>query len=321
MLSNTETVNIFTPISLSAMESQTPLVSIGLPVYNGENFVVEAIKCVLSQTLSDWELIISDNASTDRTVSICREFAERDSRIRVYEQARNRGVANNFNTVFQLSHGRYFKWITHDDLFGPDFIESCVEELEKDDGTVLVFPRLVRVDAGGQRLAGQLTADLSIVGPTPESRVSQLMRLESQGTDIFWSQFGLMRRNIMEETQLMGLYNGSDQTLLMEIALRGNSKQLGKESFLRREHPAAATMRTGWTTKERALFVNADDRRRFVFPYCRMLKEHLARITTGPISPQGKLQCAAAVLVRFARQWKYFAHEIIDSPLEVLGAK
>jgi len=307
--------------SVKLMEYQQPLVSIGLPVYNGENFVAEAIKCVLSQTFSDWELIISDNASTDRTVSICREFAEKDGRIHVHESPRNRGVAHNFNLAFQLSHGRYFKWITHDDLFGPDFLESCVEELEKDDDTVLVFPRLVRVDAAGQRLGGQQTADLSIVGPTPESRVSQLMKLESQGTDIYWSQFGLMRRNILEGTQLMGLYNGSDQTLLMEIALRGNSKQVGKESFLRREHPAAATMRTGWTTKERAQFVNADDRRKFVFPYCRMLKEHLARITESPISLQGKLQCTAAVLVRFARQWKYFAHEIIDSPLEILGAK
>jgi glycosyltransferase involved in cell wall biosynthesis len=302
------------------MGNQTPLVSIGLPVYNGENFVAEAIKCVLSQTFSDWELIISDNASTDRTVSICREFADRDRRIRVYENPRNRGVSHNYNLVFQLSRGRYFKWITHDDLFGAEFIESCLEELGKDDRTVLVFPKLVYVDAASRPLRQQ-TSDLSIIGLTPESRVSQLMGLESQNTDIFWSQFGLMRRNILEDTHLMDLYNGSDQTLLMEIALRGNSKQVARELFFRREHPAAATMRTGWTAKEQAKFWNADDRRRLVFPYFRMLKEHLACIRTSPISFRGKLQCTGAVLMRFRRQWKYFAHEIIDSPLEALGAK
>jgi glycosyltransferase involved in cell wall biosynthesis len=292
-----------------------------LPVYNGENFVAEAMKCVLSQTFTDWELIISDNASTDRTVSICREFADRDRRIRVYESRQNLGVSRNYNRVFQLSRGQYFKWITHDDLFGAEFIESCIEELGKDDRTVLVFPKLVYVDAAGRPLASQHMSDLSIIGPTPESRVSQLMELESQGTDIFWSQFGLMRRHILEDTHLMDLYNGSDQTLLMEIAIRGNSKQVARELFFRREHPAASTMRTGWTTKERAKFVNADDRRRLVFPYCRMLKEHLACIRTSSISFRGKLQCAAAVLMRFRRQWKYFAHEMIDSPLEALGAK
>ena len=81
-------------------EIHTPLVSIGLPVYNGENFVAEAIQCVLSQTFSDWELIISDNASTDRTVHICREFAAKDARIRVHQNKQNMGVCPNFNQVF-----------------------------------------------------------------------------------------------------------------------------------------------------------------------------------------------------------------------------
>src|SRR5262249_51891373 len=164
--------------------------------YNGQNFVAEAIRCVLAQTLTDWELIISDNASTDRTVSICRGFAATDSRIRVYQNPRNLGVCPNFNRVLQLSCGRYFKWITHDDLFGPEFLECSVRELETDERTVLVFPRLVYVDAEGRLLRRQ-AANLSISGPTAESRVNQLMRLESQGTDVFWSQFGLIRLDVL----------------------------------------------------------------------------------------------------------------------------
>src|SRR2546426_7984873 len=100
------------------MKNQSPLVSIGLPVYNAENFVAEAIQCVLSQTYSDWELVISDNASTDRTVSICREFTDRDGRIRLYQNKRNLGISLNFNHAFQRSRGRYFAWLAHDDFFG-----------------------------------------------------------------------------------------------------------------------------------------------------------------------------------------------------------
>ena len=91
----------------------------GLPVYNGQNFVAEAIQCVLNQTLCNWELVVCDNCSTDSTVAICRQFADQDSRIRVYENARNMGVSFNYNEVLRMSARQYFKWIAHDDLFSP----------------------------------------------------------------------------------------------------------------------------------------------------------------------------------------------------------
>jgi glycosyltransferase involved in cell wall biosynthesis len=299
------------------MAIETPLVSIGLPVYNGENFVAEAIQCVLDQTFSDWELIVCDNSSTDRTATICCEFAAHDSRIRVYHNARNMGVAFNFNEVFRLSRGRYFKWITHDDLFAPGFIESCIQELEKDDQVVLAFPKISYVDADGRPLRRQ-ASELSILEPTAQTRVNRLMLLETQGTDIFWSLYGLTRRDVLEQTGLMGLYSGSDQVLILEIAVRGCLKQIEQELFFRREHPLAATIRRGWTARDREQFVNADDRRKLVFPYCRMLKEHLICITNSPMPFWDRLRCIAAILKRFLGQWKYFAEEALWSPLHAL---
>ena len=298
-------------------EIAAPLVSIGLPVYNGENFVAEAIQCVLSQTFSDWELVISDNASTDKTVHICREFADQDIRISLHQNQQNMGVSPNFNRVFWLSRGRYFKWISHDDLFAAEFVENCVRELEGDSRTVLAFPRTAYVGPDRQLLHRQ-TGSLSIVGPTPESRVIQLMKLESEGIDIFWSQYGLIRREVLEETHLMDPYNGSDQTLLMEIALKGNIVEVEKELFFRREHTAASTSIIKWTAKEKAKFVYAGDKRILVFPYCRMLKEHLACLKNASISNKGKMQCVAAVFKRFLKQWKYFVSEFVWSPLETL---
>src|SRR6266536_1939108 len=86
-------------------------VSIGLPVFNGERFVAEAIDSILAQTFEDFELIISDNASTDGTEEICRCYAEKDERIRFVRNRENYGAAFNFNQTFHLSSGGYFKWV------------------------------------------------------------------------------------------------------------------------------------------------------------------------------------------------------------------
>jgi len=303
------------------MSARQPLISIGLPVYNGQNFVADAIKCTLAQTVSDFELIISDNNSSDDTVSICRGFAAADSRIRLHCNEQNLGVAPNYNRVFQLSCGRYFKWITHDDLFAPAFVECCIEALENDERAVLVFPRLGFVDATGQLLRTQQTPDLSVVGSTATSRVKQLMRFEAESEEIFWCQYGVMRRRTLEDTSLMGPYNGSDQVLLLELALKGNLKQVQQELFLRREHPAASTMRSGWTARERAAFVYAGDRRSAVFPYFRMLKEHIACLRGGRIALPEKAVCTLSILRRFFSQWKYFAYELFYSSLEAVRGR
>jgi len=304
-------------VGVATVNPSTPLVSLGLPVYNGANFVAEAIDCVLAQTYNNWELIICDNASTDQTLGICQEYAQRDSRIQVHRNERNLGVSLNYNRAFELSSGAYFKWVTHDDLFGPESVATCLEALERDDRIALACPVIHHANAEGRLLRRQ-QSDLSITGMTPEDRVGELMRLELAGEDIFWLQFGLIRRGVLERTSLMGLYNGSDQVLLLEIALQGTFKQVEGGSFTRREHPAASTLRRGWSATERAKFVCPDDRRRVVFPYCRMLAEHLASIRQSSLAPTGKMRGTAAILRRFASHWKDFAHEVIESPLEAV---
>jgi len=299
------------------MRPASPLVSIGLPVYNGANFVAEAIRSVLAQSLTDWELVISDNASTDNTVSICQEFAERDPRIIVHRNERNLGVAPNYNRAFELSRGRYFAWLAHDDLVGPEFLERCLRELEDDDQVLLAFPKLVFVDAQ-RRTIGRQIADLSVPGTTAVSRALQLLQLECQSNDIFWSQFGLIRRSALEQTHLMNTYNGSDQVLLLEIALMGKFKQIDAELFFRREHPDASTIRRNWNARDRAKFQNADDERVLVFPNFRLLGEHLACIWSSSVPVWGKIQCAGHVLRRFSGRWKDFILEIKATSLDGL---
>src|SRR3712207_3999522 len=112
--------------------TQAPTVSIGLPVYNGERYLALAIEAVLAQTYRDFELIISDNGSTDATSAICKAFAARDPRVRYYRYEENRGAAWNFNNTARLARGRYFKWQCYDDLLEPEMIQACLDVLERE---------------------------------------------------------------------------------------------------------------------------------------------------------------------------------------------
>src|SRR5579875_956335 len=107
-----------------------PHVSIGVPVYNGERYLAQALDSILAQTFSDYEIIISDNGSTDATPDICRMYAAQDPRIKFHRHDHNRGSAWNYNRVFELSSGTYFGWLSHDDVYDPRFLERCVEVLD-----------------------------------------------------------------------------------------------------------------------------------------------------------------------------------------------
>ena len=150
----------------SSDDAVTPAVSIGLPVYNGEAHLAEALDSLLAQTFSDFELIISDNASTDRTAEICRAYAARDPRIRYTRQEQNRGAAWNYNRVFALASGRYFKWFSHDDLCSQNYFERCVEILERDPAVVLSYGKTTLVDESGERALLMVADGGGILAPS-----------------------------------------------------------------------------------------------------------------------------------------------------------
>lgn len=118
-----------------------PLVSIGMPVYNGEKLICEALDSLLAQDFKNFELIISDNASTDRTAEICKMYAARDSRIRYYRNERNIGPVSNFNKVIHLGRGKYFMWAADDDLYESSYISCMVDSLNNNPLAVLSFCR------------------------------------------------------------------------------------------------------------------------------------------------------------------------------------
>jgi len=126
-----------------------PRLTIGLPVYNGERYIGEAIDALLAQTYQDFELIISDNASTDGTADICQRYVEKDARVRYVRQPVNIGLAPNHNVVVDLARGELFKWASNDDLYAPELVERCVAALDEHPDVVLAHSWSARVDDVG----------------------------------------------------------------------------------------------------------------------------------------------------------------------------
>src|SRR4051812_36284554 len=131
-------------MNLSDARSKTsgePLVSVGMPVYNGAEYIGEAIRSILDQSFRDIELIVCDNASVDSTGQICRAIAETDVRVRYYANSSNIGVTNNYNRAFSYARGRYFKWTSCNDYCTKDLIERCVAVLDQRPDAVLCYPK------------------------------------------------------------------------------------------------------------------------------------------------------------------------------------
>lgn len=130
-------------------EASQPSVSIGLPVFNGSAYLRQALDSLLAQTYSGFELIIGDNASSDETESICREYAIRDSRIRYYRHSKNLGPVGNFLFVFNQAGGSYFMWAAHDDLWDSDWIEKLHAAVSKEP-EVTAYGQLRTIDDMGE---------------------------------------------------------------------------------------------------------------------------------------------------------------------------
>jgi glycosyltransferase involved in cell wall biosynthesis len=129
------------------MESQV-LVTVGLPVYNGAQYLEETLESILAQDVESLELVVSDNGSTDTTAEILDKFSD-GQRVRRFSRPDNVGAGWNFNRVLELAEGQFFHWSGHDDLMDPTMLRRCVEELEATDDAVLAYPRTVLIDGDG----------------------------------------------------------------------------------------------------------------------------------------------------------------------------
>jgi len=213
------------------MSNNQPRLSIGLPVYNGEKFLKETIDSLLSQTFEDFELIISDNASTDKTEEICRAYIGQDKRIYYYRNEENKGSAPNFNRVFELSSGEYFKWAAYDDLYAPDFLMKCVEVLDQDPNVILCQSQVSIIDEHGEFIQNydiQLKTD----SPKRHERFHELL-----SKHLCYQIFGVIRASALKKIPSLGSYGHADGILLLRLGLLGQFYEIPEYLFFSRKHP------------------------------------------------------------------------------------
>jgi glycosyltransferase involved in cell wall biosynthesis len=212
-----------------------PRVSIGMPVFNGERFIAETIDTILAQTFGDFELIVSDNASTDGTEKICRAYVDEDSRIRYVRNRENLGAAYNYNQTFHLSSGEFFKWACHDDLLRPEFLERCVEVLDRDPRIVVAYTGWAPIDDVGDPLPAP---DLRYPPwradhPDPVQRSRFRFRMERRPPSAI---YGMFRSEALRRTGLYRPTHGGDHIMMAEISLYGPLVEVPEVLFLNRWH-------------------------------------------------------------------------------------
>jgi glycosyltransferase involved in cell wall biosynthesis len=314
--------------------SGTPKVSIGMPVYNGERLLPETLDSILAQTFPDFELVISDNASTDATPEICRRYMDRDSRIRYERNATNIGIIANHNRTFRLSRAPYFKWQAHDDLLAPEFLERCVAILDEDQTTVLVGTRVALVDEHGAALPFDATKGMYVTEdgeeiPRPAgtdmlASHERIKRFGSVLTDVagpVYTEFvyGLFRSDALRRTMLNEGYIGAEKVLLSRLSLMGRFREVPMELFVRRYHPGHAG-RTGRSRWKGAIDIAKSydpDRRVILFPLMRQVRGYLRAITDADITTAEKMRCALMVVNKVATVgWR----RVTSLPTRVQGA-
>lgn len=209
----------------------TPLVSIGLAVYNGERFISKALDSLLAQNFKDFELIIVDNASEDSTQQICLEYASKYSKIQYYRNKTNIG-GKSFYRLFELSSGKYFMFAADHDIYDPNFISRCVEILEQDSSVVLCYPQTAWIDTDGKFLE-------VIPGQFDTRGMKQISRFNV----VLWrlgyayQSYGLMRLNTFRQTNTYEGVIGPDVIRLSELSLLGAFAYVPELLFYMRKMP------------------------------------------------------------------------------------
>ncbi len=286
-----------TPSTRKNKGKYVPRVSIGLPVYNGEGFLEEAMDAIVMQSYNDFEIIISDNASTDRTREICEDYASRDPRIRYFRSEVNKGAAWNYNRVFELARGEYFRWAAHDDLIEPEYLATCVEVLDRNPSVVLCYPKTMIIDGKGRPM--QLYPDnLHLRAQEPNERYEGYFKRYYPHRDECNAIFGLIRTKVLAQTALIGNYPASDMILLGELALLGEVFQTPEVLFLRRDHEKTS-VRANREIEKRAIWFDPKNEGKIFLPRWRWFGEYLDGIRRARISFKEKLVCTGVAMKGF----------------------
>jgi glycosyltransferase involved in cell wall biosynthesis len=279
-------------------------VQLGMPVYNGEDYLENALRSILSQTYSEFELLISDNASTDRTQEICRDYACCDPRIRYFRNAHNLGLVPNFNRVFDLSDSEYFGFVSHDDDRASTFLERCVAVLEQDSSIVLAMTHIQLIDDLNRPVAAydQVLMFPHEMADRPHQRFRDLILLPHLCLD----DYGLIRSSVLRRIQpLYQSYAGNDRNMLAELSLYGRFYHVPEMLFFWRDQRNRDLPLEQWS--ERLDVARAGD---IPMPRWQVFAGYMRSVHRVPLDADERLRCYAALAEWVPRNVRGLAKDV-----------
>jgi len=287
------------------MAETEPRVTIGVPVFNGERYLGTAVESVLAQSFGDFELIISDNASSDGTEEIGRGFAARDARVVYRRNRRNVGLSANFNLLVPLARAPLFKWATSDDAPRPGYLERCVAVLDADPSVVLAYPETEFVDSEGR--------PLDIVDPgwnltSPD--ISKRLRYAILADQYMNSVLGVIRTDALRRTRLMPRYPGGDFRLMTELLVLGKSVEVPERLYVRRIHKGSTKGNAADLPWLRRYYSGTRPEMRAAF--WRLSMDRAGIVVGAPMPVRRKATLLARLAVSMAHQRRRLFRELTE---------
>lgn len=264
------------------MSDKLPKLSVGMPVYNGAEYLPETLESILKQTFSDFELVISDNASTDNTQEICQRYVAKDSRLRYFRNERNIGASDNYNAVYYHSRGEYFKWASSNDLCDKNFLQSCVDVLDSRPDAVLAHPK-TRLFETTMADANDYNDNLDIQDDNACTRFKAFITQVSLNNIMN----GVIRSAALRHSAMIKPFFSSDVSLMAEMSLYGKFVEIPQYYFYRRMDPKTATKLKNATEVLR--HYDPDLKNLMLFPTWKINLEYWKGVFRAPISMAEKI--------------------------------
>jgi glycosyltransferase involved in cell wall biosynthesis len=272
-----------------------PLLSVGLPVYNGAEHLAKALDAVLGQDLEDFEVIVCDNASTDTTAEIARDYAARDARIQYHRNQRNLGLAGNFNKAFELAGGRYFKWWAHDDWHPSNLLSRTTAVLEADPSAVLCATGVAIMDDEGE-VFEEWRPEVDLLTPPAHVRFHRLLWTLGETHPLF----SVMRADALAKTPRYRPFVGGDRVLLAQLVLMGGFAGVPDLLHYYRQARMRPGARKDPSKPSQAEILDPANKGKLPSRTWRLCYEHLRLVAAAPTGAREKAAMAGDVVGRFA---------------------
>lgn len=291
----------------------SPRVTVGIPVYNGEEFLSETLASIQAQDFSDIEILISDNGSSDGTEAICRDAAALDGRIRYLRVAQNHGGAWNTNNLFMQAKAPLFKLTHYDDPCEPGLLSACISALDAAGETaVLAYPRVLEIDAAGRVIGARGDADMQLQVLDPAHRVHDLLSNIAEQV-----AFGVVRLDALRRTKGYQVSLANGFILLTELALMGPFVAVPEQLQYIRIHP---DQHGGTRAGEYQWFVGGKSARR-ALPYVRANGPFYSAVWRSGLDLSDKFRVSDAIFRGWTvRKWRSYLSDIVHLP-EDLGVR